>query len=183
MDVSWNSSKQRITSPQPWTPQAHSSYSGYRSYPKSKTARNTTWPTLYVTCRTRENLFFALAWLHSFQDPEGLIARWQEILAEYHYKLEHRPGSKHGNADTLSRIPQDPPRVATIKLSDGRASEWAETQTKDPYLRLNYDKLIHDTDKRSVTPRREPMKAIEEEPTGFNMRKVYTAMKCLDSDQ
>ncbi|VDL58245.1 unnamed protein product [Hymenolepis diminuta] len=62
-----------------------------------------------------------LTWLHSIKDPEELIAHGQEILAEYHYKLEHRPGSKHGNVNALPRIPQDPPRVATIKLSDDRS--------------------------------------------------------------
>ncbi|VUZ50605.1 unnamed protein product [Hymenolepis diminuta] len=91
----------------------------------------------------------ALTWLHSFKDPEGLIARWQEILAEYHYKLEHRPGSKHGNADALSRIPQELAKVSTIKPSADRSSEWAEAQSKDPYISLIYDRLVHGSDKPS----------------------------------
>ncbi|VDL64213.1 unnamed protein product [Hymenolepis diminuta] len=68
----------------------------------------------------------ALTWVHSYKDPEGLIACWREILAEYHYKLEHRPGTKHGNADAMSRIPRDPPRVATIRFSDHGSAEWAD---------------------------------------------------------
>ena len=47
----------------------------------------------------------SLKWLQSFRDPEGLLARWLKILAEYQFTVEHRPGSKHVNADALSRIP------------------------------------------------------------------------------
>ena len=91
----------------------------------------------------------ALTWLHSFKDPEGIIARWQEILAESNYKLEHRPVSKHGNADALSHIPQRPPKIATVKLGDKRSRIWADTQSKDPYISLIYHRLTHGTDKPS----------------------------------
>ena len=62
-------------------------------------------PYLYgkmFTVRTNHN---SLKWLQSFRDPEGQLARWLEILAEYQFTVEHRPGSKHVNADALSRIP------------------------------------------------------------------------------
>ena len=35
------------------------------------------------------------------------ILRWALLLAAYNYKLEYRPGSQHGNADALSRLPLD----------------------------------------------------------------------------
>ena len=35
------------------------------------------------------------------------ILRWALLLAAYNYKLEYRPGSQHGNADGLSRLPLD----------------------------------------------------------------------------
>ena len=41
----------------------------------------------------------------SDKDPEGQLARWLEILGEYQFTVEHRPGNKHSNADGLSRIP------------------------------------------------------------------------------
>ena len=47
----------------------------------------------------------SLRWLFNFREPEGQIARWLEILAPYKMKIEHRPGSKHRNADALSRRP------------------------------------------------------------------------------
>ena len=47
----------------------------------------------------------ALIWLHSFKQPEGQVARWLEKLSEFQYRIEHRPGKLHGNADGLSRRP------------------------------------------------------------------------------
>ncbi len=55
-----------------------------------------------VTAGTDHN---SLRWLHSFRDPEGQVARWLELLAEYNFIVIHRPGPQHANADTLSRIP------------------------------------------------------------------------------
>ena len=50
----------------------------------------------------------SLRWLVSFKNPERQIARWIEVLSHFDYKLEHRPGVRHCNADGLSRIPCDP---------------------------------------------------------------------------
>lgn len=47
----------------------------------------------------------ALKWLLSFRNPEGQVARWIECLQQYDFKIEHRAGAKHGNADALSRRP------------------------------------------------------------------------------
>ena len=47
----------------------------------------------------------ALRWLINFRDPEGQLARWLEVLSSYDLELVHRPGLKHGNADSLSRRP------------------------------------------------------------------------------
>ena len=46
----------------------------------------------------------SLRWLINFREPEGIVARWISILDTYDFVIEHRPGSKHGNADGLSRI-------------------------------------------------------------------------------
>ncbi len=62
-------------------------------------------PYLYgreFTARTDHN---SLKWLHNFREPEGQVARWLEILAEYNFRVIHRPGPQHVNADTLSRLP------------------------------------------------------------------------------
>lgn len=47
----------------------------------------------------------SLKWLQSFRDPEGQLARWLGVLAEYQFAVEHCAGSKHSNADFLSRSP------------------------------------------------------------------------------
>lgn len=47
----------------------------------------------------------SLRWLHNFQGLEGQLARWVEQLANFQYKIIHRPGKLHANADALSRLP------------------------------------------------------------------------------
>jgi len=53
------------------------------------------------TVRTDHN---SLRWLLSFKEPHGQLARWLEELSQYNMTVIHRPGSKHHNADGLSRI-------------------------------------------------------------------------------
>ena len=45
----------------------------------------------------------SLRWLFNFKDPQGQLARWLEVLAQYHFDIQHREGKKHQNADALSR--------------------------------------------------------------------------------
>ncbi len=33
----------------------------------------------------------AMKWLQSFKEPEGQVARWQEQLADFGFKVIHRP--------------------------------------------------------------------------------------------
>jgi len=47
----------------------------------------------------------ALKWLLKFKNPEGQLARWLELLDTYDFKIEHRSGIHHGNADALSIRP------------------------------------------------------------------------------
>src|SRR5206468_7696172 len=47
----------------------------------------------------------ALRWLKLTPEPIGQQARWLEKLEEFNYRIEHRPGQKHTNADALSRRP------------------------------------------------------------------------------
>ncbi|KAK3088259.1 hypothetical protein FSP39_016699 [Pinctada imbricata] len=50
----------------------------------------------------------SLRWIMSFKEPTEQTARWLEILSRFNFKIEHRQGVKHGNADALSRVPCDP---------------------------------------------------------------------------
>lgn len=47
----------------------------------------------------------SLQWLCNFKDPEGQVARWLEAIQELDFKIVHRKGQAHTNADALSRIP------------------------------------------------------------------------------
>ncbi|CAC5371137.1 Retrovirus-related Pol polyprotein from transposon 17.6 [Mytilus coruscus] len=45
----------------------------------------------------------SLIWLKNFKEPEGMVARWISLLDTYDFKIKHRRGAAHGNADALSR--------------------------------------------------------------------------------
>ena len=49
----------------------------------------------------------SLTWLLNFKNIEGQLSRWIEELSQYNFVIQHRSGSKHLNADGLSRIPED----------------------------------------------------------------------------
>ncbi len=45
----------------------------------------------------------SLQWLRNLRDVEGQLARWVMSLQEFDFQVQHRPGTRHGNADALSR--------------------------------------------------------------------------------
>ena len=57
---------------------------------------------LWFTLRTDHA---ALRWLLNFRCSEGQTARWLQELQQYDFKVEHRRGVRHNNADALSRRP------------------------------------------------------------------------------
>ena len=48
----------------------------------------------------------SLQWLLNFRDAENMLARWLTVLTAYSFEIVHRKGTKHGNADALSRKPR-----------------------------------------------------------------------------
>ena len=48
---------------------------------------------------------FALQWLQRTPEPIGQQSRWLEVMEEFNFTIEHRPGAKHIHADALSRRP------------------------------------------------------------------------------
>ncbi len=46
-----------------------------------------------------------LEWLATVSDAHGRRGRWINLLQDYSFKIVHRPGVKHANADALSRNP------------------------------------------------------------------------------
>ena len=47
----------------------------------------------------------SLSWLCGFKNPPDILCRWFERLAVFDFTVVHRPGEKHANADTMSRLP------------------------------------------------------------------------------
>ena len=47
----------------------------------------------------------SLRWLRQLRSVEGQLARWQALLQEFDFAIEHRAGKLHGDADGLSRRP------------------------------------------------------------------------------
>lgn len=46
----------------------------------------------------------ALKWIFKSADLYAQNARWVETLSNYKFEIQHRSGSLHGNADSLSRF-------------------------------------------------------------------------------
>lgn len=44
-----------------------------------------------------------LKWLFSLRDPSGQVARWLEFLSQFDFSVEYRKGTKHLNAEEMSR--------------------------------------------------------------------------------
>jgi transposase InsO family protein len=47
----------------------------------------------------------ALQWLRKTPEPVAQQARWLEFIEQFNYRIEHRPGANHINADQMSRLP------------------------------------------------------------------------------
>ena len=68
----------------------------------------------------------ALVWLRKTPEPIGQQARWIEIMESYDFTVEHRPGRLHGNADAMSRIPDE-----CDAETDGLPVGWNEQSDED----------------------------------------------------
>jgi len=47
----------------------------------------------------------SLQWLRRTPEPLAQQARWLAYIEQFQYRIEHRPGHRHVNADALSRMP------------------------------------------------------------------------------
>ncbi len=46
----------------------------------------------------------ALVWLMNMKEPTGKYARWIMKAQEFDFEIVHKPGRKHTNADSISRV-------------------------------------------------------------------------------
>ena len=75
----------------------------------------------------------SLRWLRNFKQREGQLARWLEKLEEFSFTVQHRPGRKHNNADSLSRL-NAPLHINATTSSD--TVSWGMTASKIRSLQL-----------------------------------------------
>ena len=76
----------------------------------------------------------SLRWLFSFKEPEGQVARWLDILNTFDFEIQHRPGTKHCNADALSRYPAPAGECNAISLPCWDPEKVSMAQQDDPTL-------------------------------------------------
>ena len=70
----------------------------------------------------------ALQWLQRTPEPIGQQGRWLEKLQEFQYRIIHRAGRKHTNADSLSRKP-----CRQCDLCNSTTSAVTENKVKNPW--------------------------------------------------
>ena len=61
----------------------------------------------------------SLRWLYQRKELSHQVACWLETLAEFTFTVQHRAGSKHENADGLSRSCADCKQCSRIEERDG----------------------------------------------------------------
>ncbi len=99
-----------------------------------------------------------LRWLRTFKEPEGQLARWQDMLADFDFEVVYRLGEKHSNADALSRIPMREIHASAECIVVGvdaisihsAQSNWAQAQAQDPATTLVYNRQLHGRRKPSA---------------------------------
>ena len=60
----------------------------------------------------------SLRWLMQIKNPEGQFAQWIDILSTYNFRIQHRAGRLHGNAEALSRMSCKQCGLQTIESSE-----------------------------------------------------------------
>ena len=61
----------------------------------------------------------ALVWIRTMESPTGMQQRWLQTLANFDFSVQHRPGTSHGNADSLSRASHIQPAQPDVDISMG----------------------------------------------------------------
>ena len=106
----------------------------------------------------------SLRWLRNYKDADGLLARWLARLQEYDFKIIHRAGKLHGNADGLSRChicknPDCPSGKALPMLTSSESDPAPDTPKRQQVRALRSDSAATDdsctTDSLSESERNE----------------------------
>ena len=105
------------------------------------------WPKKFIF-RTDHAAF---RWFNSMQKPRAMEERWLGILANYDFETVFRPGSKHTNADALSRLPhikdmEEAKNIEEVRyiqtISEMDKNTWAEQVAQDTELSVVKDWIV-----------------------------------------
>ena len=116
----------------------------------------------------------ALSWLRKHRDPVGQNARWIELLEEYDYEVQHRPGVRHANADALSRIPC-PPRTPCTACKP--TSEVVECNAVRPVSAVSQALLEESAGETSFPGLWTPESLVDEQKSDPEIKWIYAAME------
>ena len=97
----------------------------------------------------------SLRWVTKCKTPEGQLARWLEVLSQYQFDIEYRPGRFHGNADGLSRRPCD---GQECKQCEKMANNMNEKPVHVPKNRKGRKPKSQKSDSKSQTSKISPEK-------------------------
>jgi len=81
----------------------------------------------------------ALQWLRRTPEPMAQMARWLSYIEQFNFEIQHRPGTKHGNADRLSRTPVREDIVRAVKREDADLSSKDITNDREALTKAQLD--------------------------------------------
>ena len=71
----------------------------------------------------------SLTYLQKFKEPEGILAPWINILGAYEFDIQYREGTKHLNADSLTRRIKRPCKIVKCQECINTSKQSAITDT------------------------------------------------------
>src|SRR5690606_38030530 len=97
----------------------------------------------------------SLCWLSNLKDPTARLARWALKLQEYDLSIVYKSGSRHNDADALSRCPASRPALnatvgaVTTVLELRSQQDLISLQRADPFCLRIFTSLERPTASRS----------------------------------
>ena len=74
----------------------------------------------------------SFVWLNQNKDEYGCLARWSLQLQEFDFEVIHRAGSKHNNADSMTREPiANPESVFVLPDLKGVVNQRSDNQISE----------------------------------------------------